>query len=55
MGKYEEITKARQVLGLDESASLRDVKDKYSVRKKVALALSMCKALVFEKTACTEE
>jgi preprotein translocase subunit Sec63 len=29
MGRYEEITKARQVLGLDESASLRDIKDKY--------------------------
>jgi len=29
MGKYEEITKARQILELYESASLRDVKYKY--------------------------
>jgi preprotein translocase subunit Sec63 len=29
MGKYKGIIKARQVPGLDESASLRDVKDKY--------------------------
>jgi len=29
MGKYEEITKARQVLGLDESVSLKEIKNKY--------------------------
>lgn len=29
MGKYEEITKARQVLGLYESATLKDIKNNY--------------------------
>ena len=29
MGKYEEITKARQILGLDEYATLKEIKNKY--------------------------
>jgi DnaJ-class molecular chaperone len=29
MGKYEEITKARQILGLYEFAPLKDIKNKY--------------------------
>jgi hypothetical protein len=29
VGKYEEITKARQVLGLYESATLKDIKNNY--------------------------
>jgi len=29
MGKYEEITKARQILGLDEFATLKDIKNRY--------------------------
>jgi curved DNA-binding protein CbpA len=29
MGKYEEITRALQILGLYESATLKDIKDKY--------------------------
>jgi DnaJ-class molecular chaperone len=29
MGKYEEITKARQILGLYEFATLKDIKNKY--------------------------
>jgi preprotein translocase subunit Sec63 len=29
LGKYEEITKARQILGLYEFATLKDIKDKY--------------------------
>lgn len=29
MGKYEGITKARQIFGLYEFATLKDIKDKY--------------------------
>lgn len=29
MGKYEEITKARQILGLYEFATLKDIKNRY--------------------------
>jgi len=29
MGKYEEITKARQILGLYEVATLKDIKNRY--------------------------
>jgi DnaJ-class molecular chaperone len=29
MGKYEEITKARQVLGLDDFITLKEIKNKY--------------------------
>jgi DnaJ-class molecular chaperone len=29
MGKYEEITKARQVLGLDDYATLKEIKNRY--------------------------
>jgi DnaJ-class molecular chaperone len=29
MGKYEEITKARNILGLDEFATLKEIKNKY--------------------------
>ena len=29
MGKYDEITKARQILELHESASLKEIKNKY--------------------------
>ncbi len=29
MGKYEEITKAQQILGLYEVATLKDIKNKY--------------------------
>ncbi len=29
MGKYKKITKARKILGLDEYATLKEIKDKY--------------------------